>query len=201
MSILEIDWNQKRPLDEEILDVLKTLTLKPVNISNDSIQDLLNAFKNSYRNGKVNMVCLEIPENNILDWFLSRNRSEEYNIIHWLLQQAWGLPLQNEREVSEKYGSGIKMVWGSPFTLSGQIAQSLFQGGAYSGYKGSGADALKISENFRKAIFDDRFNEIFVFFITGPWTKWFHGVAWDYTWFILDKRNRLIWLLSVTDMD
>jgi len=33
------------------------------------------------------------------------------------------------------------------------------------------------------------------------WTRWFHGIAWDWTSVLFDRRFRNLWILAVTDTD
>ncbi len=48
-------------------------------------------------------------------------------------------------------------------------------------------------------LFQLRFAEITVDVSYDAWTPWFHGIAWDTTMLIFDKRSRNLWLLAVTD--
>jgi hypothetical protein len=33
------------------------------------------------------------------------------------------------------------------------------------------------------------------------WTRWFHGIAWDWTAFVFDRRKRTFAVLALTDTD
>jgi hypothetical protein len=59
--------------------------------------------------------------------------------------------------------------------------------------------AKNLAARFCDALFDDRFLEVEVFRSWKPWSKWFHGIAWDCTFLIIDKRFGIVTILCETD--
>lgn len=87
------------------------------------------------------------------------------------------------------------------FTLSGELAHALVDGGAYSGFSGSPAEAMRLAA---AAVFDivgDRHDQFRVFGSQESWTRWFGDIAWDQTWIVVDYERLLVSILCKTDTD
>ena len=98
--------------------------------------------------------------------------------------------------------NGLPFSLNFPLLLEGQLAQLLYQGGAYGGgMRGAAPEAKKLAEGVRVSLFGDRYEEVLVYESDKPWCRWFCGVAWDSTTIVFDKRTRRIWLLCCTDTD
>jgi hypothetical protein len=88
------------------------------------------------------------------------------------------------------------------FSLDGELARWLSFGGAY-----STAGYMRPSEAKRMAMaacsewFGERYDEVDAFCSGDAWTSFFHGIAWDSTWVVLDKRTRRVQFLCGTDAD
>jgi hypothetical protein len=89
----------------------------------------------------------------------------------------------------------------SPFLLDGRIAQALYAGGAYGQSELDGKSAKQLALAFCEELFEQRYSEIAVFSNFTPWTRWFHGIAWDWTAFVFDPRKRTFAVLALTDTD
>jgi hypothetical protein len=88
-----------------------------------------------------------------------------------------------------------------PLVMEGELTHLLLSGGAYKRFDGSVDDARTISRNLMTAMIDNRCLTPLVASSSAPWTKWFHGIAWDYTYIVIDHEVPLIWLLCLTDTD
>jgi hypothetical protein len=166
----------------------------------EPVTRLLEALRNTHVNGGAAFGMFGIAANSDLDWFISRNRWNEIEFPeHFLrlpavvaaLPEICGNPFDGSHEFK----------WGSAFTLAGDLAQTLFQGGAYKKHEGGAGDAVAVAEDFRRWLFGDRFGEILVLNSFQPWSEWFWSVAWDATWLIIDKGRRRVSLLAITDTD
>ena len=50
-------------------------------------------------------------------------------------------------------------------------------------------------------LFEQRFSEVDLFNNYSAWTPWFHGIAWDWTALLFDRRKRMFSILAITDTD
>ncbi|HEX6812548.1 MAG TPA: hypothetical protein VF384_13060 [Planctomycetota bacterium] len=86
------------------------------------------------------------------------------------------------------------------FELEGALTSALHSGGAYTRAVGE-ERARVLSRQFVDALVADRRLTCSVFAIEGAWTRWFHDVAWDYSYVLLDPVGRALWMLFMTDTD
>ena len=86
------------------------------------------------------------------------------------------------------------------FDLEADLTRKLVTGGAYTRFAGSRHDAQAIVAEFTTSLVSDAQDAWFAGFWQ-PWTPWFWDVAWDMTWLGLQRSQRRLWLLCVTDTD
>jgi hypothetical protein len=87
------------------------------------------------------------------------------------------------------------------FEFEGALTEILLGGGAYIGGMTSEDDARRISRAFVDALLGSHRRSSTVFALEGAWTSWFHDVAWDRSYLILDPSARAWWTLFMTDTD
>lgn len=87
------------------------------------------------------------------------------------------------------------------YRLDGFLAQLLKRGGPNDRFPGTGKEAKRISAEFCESLFQERYEQVDAFVSGAAWSSWFKGIAWDTTVMIFDKKERVIWLLMVTDTD
>ena len=98
-----------------------------------------------------------------------------------------------------KVDSGLTL--GDPFLLDGRFAHSLHQGGAYWTPKENGRPAKTLAVAICESMFGLRYGEIALAESHNAWTPWFHGIAWDLTEVVFDRRLRRLWIFALTDTD
>jgi hypothetical protein len=85
------------------------------------------------------------------------------------------------------------------FEFEGALTQILLWGGAYN--SGMTEEPARLaSRAFVDELIGDR-GHAQVFAVDGAWTSWFHDVAWDYSFIVLDADRRAWWTLFMTDTD
>jgi hypothetical protein len=87
------------------------------------------------------------------------------------------------------------------FGFEGALTEILLGGGAYVAGMTSEDDARSMSRSFVEAMLGDRRRRAAVFALEGAWTSWFHDVAWDCSYVIVDPSERAGWILLMTDTD
>jgi|SRR5580698_887894 hypothetical protein len=213
MGILEPDWNQEKPTWQDAHKMCSQVTLAPVAIEAESITQVLNRLRASHLNGGAFLKAVHFGDSDVFDWFASRNRLLEYEILPLLLRRNEirdllpELSIQadpishNETDACTLASSG-GFKFDNPFLLDGQLAQNLFAGGAYPPVtKIDGKSAKRLAMDFCEAIFDQRYEDVCLYSSYEAWTPWFAGIAWDWTAVLFDKRTRALWILAVTDED
>ena len=198
----EPDLNQVRP--ETSATAIRALwrDLRVAHCPEDAppVLRLLDALRETHVNGGAAFATFSIASNPILHWFISRNRLDEIEFPEHLLKLSsvvTALPDLCKDPVPDSFG----FKWGSAFTLAGEIAQTLSDGGAYKRHEDGPGDAYALAEGFRTWLFGDRFDELLVLKSHKPWSAWFYDIAWDFTWLTVDKRHNKVSVLAVTDTD
>ncbi|NYF79066.1 hypothetical protein [Granulicella arctica] len=159
------------------------------------------------------MAVVRIGTDDIFDWFASRNRLLENEILPLLMQREEIRALLPEVKIAESvrvtedHGAcsitaSNGFTFDNPFLPDGQLAKRLFAGRAYGpDLKISGRNAMQLAGEYCEATFDKRYEEVSLFTSYAAWTPWFAGIAWDWTYVLFDRRERKLWILVVTDED
>lgn len=86
-------------------------------------------------------------------------------------------------------------------TLDGELAATLWHGGAYHRFSGSAAEAKQLASSAVYELIQDRHEDFRVFYSDEAWTSWFLDIAWDRTWLLIDDSRLEATLLCLTDSD
>lgn len=84
--------------------------------------------------------------------------------------------------------NGFKME--NSFMFDGHLAESLHSGGAYGQERDDGRTAKRLALDFCEVAFGLRFAEVLYYAGHTAWTRWFFGIAWDWTAVLVDRRLR-----------
>jgi hypothetical protein len=201
MAMLEPDWEQARPTFDEVKRMWAELNVSNDPLENPAIDELLKHLRSTHSNGGAEFARFAVSAHPVLHWFGSRNRLEEIDFFTHLVSHpsvvaTFSPVITASPEISLKLWGGVP-----PFTLAGELAWVLVQGGAYDKFSGTAREAMNVAGSFCDALFGDRFTEILQFKSHESWTGWFYNVAWDGTWLGFDKRESKVWLLCITDTD
>ncbi len=89
----------------------------------------------------------------------------------------------------------------NPLVLDGKFACQIVDGGAYSNSFYDQAEAKRIGSAAAESLLQGRYTDFLIVRSRSCWSSWFHGVAWDTSWFILDKQEHRLTMLCSTDTD
>lgn len=182
-------------------------------VRTESLTKVLESLRESHSNGGALFASFRVGESQIFDWFASRNRLAEFEILTSLLRREKVRDQLPELQISEVATSGVDsqacsistaegFKMDSSFLFDGHLAQALYAGGAYdSKSRPDGKQAKQLALAVCDDLFEQRFSEISFFNNYDAWTPWFHGIAWDWTAVLFDRRTRRLSLLAVTDTD
>jgi hypothetical protein len=213
MSLLKPDWNQPKPTYLQAQAMCRDIALEPIESSSQAITNTLERLRASHSNGGAFLASVRVGPSPVFDWYASRNRLLEWDILPLLLRRREIKALLPELSISDdvepqnatdacSIASSNGFKFDNPFVFDGQLAQNLFAGGAYGApSKINGKAAKQIALEFCEAVFGQRYEDVSLFTSYEAWTPWFRGIAWDWTAILFDRRERSLWILVVTDTD
>jgi hypothetical protein len=103
--------------------------------------------------------------------------------------------------IPETFPDGAGFELSTSFTLDGNLAHSLYHGGAYHRQSGDGRSEKELAVRVCDAMFGLRFAEVRRYTSNQLWTRWFYGIAWDSSDVLFDRRLRRLWVIAITDTD
>jgi hypothetical protein len=216
MSLLEPNWSQLKPSLQDTQRMCAYIGLEPIPQTDERINQVLERLRLTHSNGGAFLAVVRVEADNTFDWFASRNRLLENEILPLLLHRSEIRGLLPEVKIAENtenlqiaetqnacsITASNGFSFDNPFLLDGQLAQRLFAGGAYeANLKISGRIAMQLAGKYCEAAFDRRYEDVSLFSSYAAWTPWFAGIAWDWTSVLFDRRERKLWILAVTDED
>jgi hypothetical protein len=176
------------------------VNLTKVNLPEEPFSDFLGELRKSHGNGGANLVAFDVAQDDVFDWFASRNRLSDEGIVDSLLVHPVIRGSLADLGIPEfKVDSGLVPV--DAFILDGRFASCLHQGGAYWTTTGTGKKAKALAMNVCDSMFGMRYGEISLLESSKAWAPWFKGIAWDMTEVIFDRRLRRLWIFALTDTD
>lgn len=200
--MLERDPQQRPPTAERIANLAQFLTISREDLQSDAIDELLSTMGYIFANGGAQFASFLITEQPDLAYFAARDQLDEISFWHTVLQMPAVLDeLPWLGDVYPGKGNRSRFEPLSTFYLDGDVAQALVRGGAYIRFPGTAEEAKQLSWRFCSAVFGNRFDEVITRSSRTAWASWFMGLAWDYTWLGLDRRDRRLWILCATDTD
>ena len=188
----------ERPTHSQIRTMWETLDVQQAVDFHPEELTYLDAVRSTHVNGGALLYCFRIGEDFCFDWFAARNRLPE--IFYAFLNLPTVLNAAPEL-LADATDPEVSQKWGMPFVLEGELTATLVSGGAYEKFAGTACEAKALAKDFCSAVFANRYDDVEIYSTCKPWSSWFFDVAWDGTYAILDKRNRQLWLLAITDMD
>ncbi len=165
-----------------------------------AVDALLNEVRRVYANGGAEFFAFRVPEP-----CLFRPTQATIDHVDEYFREFLQVPAvqQSLRAVraTDPLAQAPEIYSGSAFTLDGELARLLVLGGAYQRFEGAPRAAKELAAGFCDAVFGDRYMDIDLFYSPTPWSRWFRDIAWDNTWFGLDRGLSRLWMLCTTDTD
>ncbi len=170
------------------------------------MQALLDAIRMTRDNGGVLHAKLRaVDVRDASQWFRAPTVLEQDTSFRELLDSKALRQALPELQVPEPYplASPPRFVGGGggSLTLDGELALVLVHGGAYTRYPGTAAEAKALGRAAVDEVVEDRHEDFDVYSSEQPWTPWFFDVAWDQTWFLVDRGRLEVTVLCMTDTD
>ena len=198
----EIDWAAPRPGARELRRSRDAVQFIPASVGSPAVLRVVDQFRSMLANGGALAAAFTVQDaDDTAQWFLSRNRFEEYGFIRCLLTAPALAETLPELYANGPLADSLDFRDASALGLDGSIASVLTWGGAYVQFVGSGADAKRMGQDFSDEIIGDRYDEFRLHISGVPWCPWFFDIAWDHTWIITDLRDQRVLLLCITDTD
>jgi hypothetical protein len=199
MDLLRPNWNQEKPDFLEVGRSLVATEIRAIELESPILAEFLTRLRKNHDNGGTYLFCFEIGPSSVYDWYTSRNRWGFDGLIDTLLEHPAILSQLQTIKATKPIASGLASE--NPFLLDGYFAARLHSGGAYSSPQGDGREEKEFAITVCNELFGLRYGEVSCEMSYAAWTPWFHGIAWDMTITIFDKRFRRIWIFVITDTD
>jgi len=201
MEFLEPDWKQNRPTAVDVHEMCGRIQLTRTSLPEYPFERFLQRLRKSHDQGGAYLAAFDVGPDSVFDWFASRNRLTDENLLDQLLGHASTRQAFSELLIppSREIKAGLAM--SNQFLLDGALAQALYRGGAYHTAQGNGREEKTFSLSVCDAMFGLRFGEISYYVTYDAWTPWFKGIAWDFTAVVFDRRARKLWITAITDTD
>ena len=172
-----------------------------VPLTDPVINRLLAELKEIYVNGGAFLTSFAIQGFESCHWFISRTSSGDKAVFDQFLMSSEVKDALPELRIETPLITRPEFTQVSALKLDGEFATLLVRGGAYRRFAGTPRQAKELAQAFCDTVLGDRYNEVWAYNSDNAWSDWFHGVAWDATWIIVDVGLSRIWLLCVTDTD
>lgn len=177
-----------------------SLAVEPQDCSTPASDRYLRLLRDSYSNGAARFASFQIPQNVVFDWYMGRRQFHDAGFFKkfWTVPEVAKLfpePLADLNFFSHEVFHPI-----SPLLLSGTLAAILHEGGAYDRVK-DGVEARDAAEPFARHLLGEDYTDSAVYTSYAPWSRFFHGIAWDYTWVIYRPDLRIVHCIAATDTD
>ena len=169
-------------------------------LESPAVDNLIQAINKAFSNVGGHLVKFSFANDADLKETASKNEFYQDRFFDSLFKSAEFISVLPDLKPSAAFDD-IRWNEVSAFTLAGQWAQALMYGGAVASFPGKGKEAKKLCEDVADFIFDERYEDIMAYRTDDAWSDWFHDVAWDYSWLVIDKANSLAWVLVITDTD
>ena len=86
-------------------------------------------------------------------------------------------------------------------SLTDHLARIIFDGGAYTRTLFSFEQALDLASSLVEAIIRKRAADFCYWELGSHWSGWFFNIAWDYSFLVFDKGEKVVTLICMTDTD
>ena len=197
----DVLWDAPRPDDAAVGPSLAGLRFTAEAITSPAVLQLLKFFNTLTTNGVALGAALRVDDvDEVGQWFLSRNRFEEYGFVQRLLTSEVLAEALPDLVADGPVRARVEFEESSPLTLDGDIAEALlFRGGG--AFAGTAAEAKQLGVAVSSELIGDRYEEFRVDISDAPWSPWFGDICWDYTWVITDLRDQRVTLITITDTE
>ena len=199
-NFLSPGTNESRPDWSAAFSYFQTLSVARAPLQHPAIEAVLGSLRATHVNGGAQFGRWELPDHPILGYFAARH-ALDVAFFGGLLRSSTvraDLPML---KIPERFESPPSFHLTSSLSLEGDLANDLHIGGAYTTHTVPASVAKRLAADFCDALIGNRFDEVDVYTSHHAWAPWFYDVAWDMSWFGLDRRDRTCWLLCKTDTD
>ena len=87
MELFVPDWNQPKPTCEEAWAACQTVELEEISVSSTAITSVIDQVRKSHSNGGALLGTFYVAPNKVFDWFASRSRLLEFDILDVFLSR------------------------------------------------------------------------------------------------------------------
>lgn len=143
-----------------------------------------------------------VGHDDVLHWYGSRRRYEEYGVFtHFLHAAELAAAVPELRAVTPVRDSRFTFCPEGSLTLDGHLAGVIASPMFYPDeWTGSAADAKRLAVGLVGEVIGERYEDFDVFRTNERWAPWFWGLM-RLTWLLVDRRAGVLTLLCFRDTD
>jgi hypothetical protein len=138
-------------------------------------------------------------------WFRGGSNLQAYEDFRVLLESDAARKAMPDVLESSPFPAGspprFAGVAGGVLGLDGDLATLLVLGGAYERFRDSQRKAKQLACRAAEDLIQGRYEDFSAYYSDEPWTPWFYDVAWDQTWFLVDRQHAEVTVIVTTDTD
>ncbi len=197
----EIDWQQDKPTSAKLEADWPNVRIELCGSADERLTGIVEELRHSHVNGGALLGRFSIEVSPTWRWYLSRNRFDEAEFFLRFFQHPSVKQTLPELGDSSASRGDLGFSMEQPHVLTGRLAGTIANGGAYRAFQGTDKELLRLVGSFTDAAFEDRYSDVLTYVSFAPWSPWFKGVAWDASFFWFDKKTGVVTSLLVTDTD
>ncbi len=172
----------------------------------EGLRPYVERLRTAYAGGDVIHRSFRFPQQADMRWQaeLAFARDRAFFRHFWRVPSVRAaLPYElDESEFAEtELGPGHPFQWTSSVELPGQLADALRRGGAYTRDRPTAREAMADGMAAAEALTQGDFDNTWVLNSRASWSRFFHAVAWDSTWILVQPGRDRIVVLAATDTD
>ena len=159
----DIDWDQPRPSQQELIDSWVTLRWESVPVNDAAVDRYLEQVQATYANGGYLIGRWRAAHySDVTAWFAARNRYDEYEMLRLLFDsdvvRADLAALEIPRRLKGIPGR-LAEQWAGALCLDGMLAGVIVSGGAYQHFDGTAKQAKALAGRAVDALVQERYED------------------------------------------
>lgn len=168
-------------------------TLTEIQIAEKITTPMLEALENAFGNGKMILKQFQVTPLSVFDesWEDILTNILACSDLQKLVPELKFKSLLVDTKIESQCS----------FSIDGEFANLMYNGGAYNHFEGTTIEAKSITYQFFSQFFNSQYTDVAIFKTYKAWCPWFFDVAWDYTYIILDNRQKTFTIFCLTDTD
>lgn len=191
----------EKPMFDRALEMWREIDFIRSSEPLQQVSEYMAYLRAAYDNGRVECASFEIPASNEFREFSAQGHLHEAYFFDrfWKTAGVYATFPYALREL--KFYTPEVFAELHPVELAGSLAGVLARGGAYDRNAIPGTVALQKATEAAHELLASDYDRPRVYFSGAAWSAFFHDVAWDCSWVVVDNAKSRIHVILATDSD